>query len=155
MGFIPSAGANGPTTYKPDKMSRSLDGVYVDGISVTLGVPCKTSMDFAVGYSDDGDAPPANCPCAKIPEPDPPTFVHNHYTTVSLLSLEILSQTVCTEGPLWGYLPENSCCYQSSMPWFYCQLLKAENGNIEVRMCRVQHFNDEDLTVEQIELYVQ
>jgi len=34
------------------------------------------------------------------------------------------------------------------MPWFYHKLPKGEIGNVEVRMCRDQNFNDEDLTVD-------
>jgi len=56
----------------------------------------------------------------------------------------------------WSWL--SSCCYQPSMPWFYRQIPKSEMSremmNIEVRICRDQHFNDEDLIVEQIEIYV-
>ena len=159
-GFYPSARAHGRFTgnYQPETMSRSLDRVYVDGISVTLGSPRKHLWTYAIGLSDDGDFPAFNCPCAKYPGPEPPSFVHNDYYCESGSTGTVLNGArVYTEDPLWdgaGCLPENSCCYQPSMPWFYRQLPKPEYGSIEVRMCRDQHFNDEDLMVEQMELYI-
>ncbi|XP_065913690.1 uncharacterized protein [Dysidea avara] len=159
-GFYPSARAHGrfTGTYQPDTASRSLDGVYVDGISVTLGSPRKHLWTYAVGLSDAFNYTPYNCPCAKYPGPDPPSFVHDHYYCESGNNGSSNPNKLYTEDPLWdgaGCPPENSCCYQPSMPWFYRQLPKAENGNIEVRMCRDQHVHVEDVTVEQIELYVQ
>ena len=158
-GFYPSARANGKflTDYTPETMSRALDGVYVDGISVTLGSPRKHLWTYAIGLSDDADIPPHTCPCAKTPGPNPPTFVHDHYYCESGNTGAFDANKLYTEDPLWdgaGCLPETSCCYQPSMPWFYRQLPKPEYGSIEVRICRDQNFNDEDLTVEQMELYV-
>ena len=40
------------------------------------------------------------------------------------------------------------------MPWFYRQLTKPENSDIEMRICRDQEFHDEGIAVEQIQLYV-
>ena len=158
-GFYPSARANGKftTDYKPETMSRSLDGVYVDGISVTLGSPRKHVWTYAIGLTDDGDFPAHTCPCAKFPGPDPPSFVHDHYYCESGTTGVFDSSKLYTEDPLWdgaGCLLQNSCCYQPSMPWFYRNLPKAENGDIEVRICSDQNFIDEGVTVEQIELYV-
>ena len=139
--FYPSARAHGkyPNFYTPDTMSRSLDGVYVNGISITLGYPRKHVWTYAIGLSDDYDYPAYNCPCAKTPGPDPPSFVHDHYYCESGNTGTYDVNELYTEDPLWdgaGCLPENSCCYQPSMLWFYRQFPKAETGNIEVRICR-------------------
>ena len=56
-----------------------LDEIYVDGISITSGNSRKHVWTYAVGLSDDYNYPQYNCPCAKYPGPDPPTFVGNHY----------------------------------------------------------------------------
>ena len=82
--FYPSAHSHGkyPDTYTPIKESRSLDGVYVDGIFITSGNLCKHVWTYAIGLSDDHDYKeyhPFNCPCAKYPGADPPTYVGNHY----------------------------------------------------------------------------
>ncbi|XP_065885481.1 uncharacterized protein [Dysidea avara] len=158
-GFYPSARAHGRFTgnYLPDIMSKSLDGVYVDGISVTIGSPRKHVWTYAVGLSDDYNYLGFNCPCAKYPGPDPPVFVHDHYYCESGNNGEYEIDKLYTEDPLWdgaGCLYENSCCYQPGMPWFYRQFPKPENGYIEVRICRDQGYYDEDVTLEQLELYV-
>ena len=53
--------------------------VYVDGISITSGNPRKHVWTYAVGLSDDYNYLQFNCPCAKTPGQDPPTFVGNYY----------------------------------------------------------------------------
>ena len=52
---------------------QSIDGVYVDGISITLGSPRKHVWTYAAGLSDDYDYK------ATIPGPSPPAFVGNDY----------------------------------------------------------------------------
>ena len=158
--FYPSARAHGriPTDYVPDTMSRSLDGVYVDGISISLGSPRKHIWTYAVGLSDDSNNNPThNCPCAIFQGPNPPTFVHDHYYCESGNTGPHDGSTLHAGDPLWdgaGCLPENSCCYQPGMPWFFRQFPKAEDEKIEVRICRDQGFHNEDVTVEQLALYV-
>ena len=61
--------------YTPDTASRSLDGVYVDGISITSGNPRKHVWTYAATASNNGNHPQYNCPCAKHPGPDPPTLL--------------------------------------------------------------------------------
>ena len=76
-GFYPSAYAHGKVNYyRPitSLTSRSLDGVYVDGISITYGNPRKHVWTYAVGSSDDYNYTQTNCPCAKYPGPDPPIY---------------------------------------------------------------------------------
>ena len=58
---------------------QSIDGIYVDGISITLGSPRKHVWTYAAGLSDNYDYPKWNCPCATHPGPSPPAFVGNDY----------------------------------------------------------------------------
>ena len=46
--FYPSARAHGkyPNSYTPDTMSRSLDVVYVNGISITITSACCSILLF-------------------------------------------------------------------------------------------------------------
>lgn len=157
--FYPAARANGRFNryYTPITASRSLDGVYVDGISVTLGNPRKHLWTYAVGLSDDHGYLAYNCPCAKTPGPNPPLFVLDHYYCESGNTGKFDFITLHTDDPLWdgaGCLSGNSCCNQPDMPWFYRKLSQAENENIEIRMCQDEHYDNEGVTVEQIELYV-
>ena len=159
--FFPSAKKHGkyPHDFTPATHSRSLDGVYVDGISITLGRPRKHVWTYAVGNSDDATSPhAANCPCAKHSGPDPPTYVANHYYCESGTNGPSNTVQFYKDDPLWdgaGCPPENSCCYNAGMPWFYRQLPIPENSDLEIRICQDQEFNDEGIAIEQIQLYVQ
>ena len=147
--FYPSAYAYGRGKgYIPVTSSRSLDGVYVDGISVTSGNPRKHVWTYAARSSDVQSDQEYNCPCAKYPGPAPPVFVGSHY--------------YCESGPtgtlLWdgvGCGPENNCCYDAGMPWFFRQFPTTTTGDIEVRICHDQTFADEGVAVEELKLYVQ
>ena len=81
-------------------------------------------------------------------------------TTVSLVILEGLMLVNCALGTYCGtelvaFLKTAVATMQPGLPWFYRKLPQAaKNGDIEARICRDQHFNDEDLPVEQLELYV-
>ena len=158
--FFPFAYAYGKVSwYKPDTTSRSLDGVYVDGISITSGNPRKHVWTYAVGLSDDYRGfQQHNCPCAQYPGPEFPTYVGNHYYCESGNTGIFYKPKFYTEDPLWdgaGCLPENSCCYNAGMPWFFRQFPTTTTGYIEVRICRDQLFVDEGVAVEHLQLYIQ
>ena len=160
-GFFPHAYAHGKVNYyTPVTSSRSLDGVYVDGISITTGSPRKHVWTYAVGLSDDYNYPQLNCPCAKTPGPDPPSYVGTHYYcesgntgTYSGEFAMLYSNDLLWDGT--GCLTENSCCYDAGMPWFLRQFPTTTTGDIEVRICYDELFVNEAVAVEQIELYVQ
>ena len=125
--FYPFAYLYGKVSwYKPSASSHSLDGVYVDGISITSGDPHKHAWTYAVGLSDDYNYPQLNCPYAKIPRQDPPTYVSNHYYCESDNTgiFDTKHAILHTNDPLWdgaGCLSENSCCYDAGLPWFFRQ----------------------------------
>ena len=160
--FYPSAYEHGKGNnhYNPVTSSRSLDGVYVDGISITTGSPRKHVWTYAVGLSDNGNYPQLNCPCAKYPSSHPPTFVGSHYYCESGNTGTNVRKaaTLFSSDPLWdgaGCGPENSCCYDAGMPWFFRQFPVTVTGDIEVRICYDEAFSNEAVVVEQIQLYVQ
>ena len=154
-GFYPSAYAYGKINrYIPVTSSRSLDGVYVDGISITSGNPRKHVWTYAVGRRD--HYTPANCPCAKHPGPNPPTYVGNHYYCESGSKEKV--NKLYINDTLWdgdGCPPEDSCCYVAGMPWFFRQFPITTTGDIEVRICYDENFSNEAVVVEHIQLYVQ
>ena len=157
--FYPSAYAHGKgNNYRPKTSSRSLDGVYVDGISITYGNPRKHVWTYAVGASDDYNYTQTNCPCAKYPGPDPPTYVGTHYYCESGNTGGTEHHELYSNDTLWdgaGCGPENSCCYDAGMPWFFRQFPTTTTGDIEVRICNDEGFSNEAVAVEQIQLYVQ
>ena len=159
-GFFPYAYAHGEVNYyRPGVSSRSLDGVYVDGVSITSGNPRKHVWTYVVGTSDDYNTyQQLNCPCAKYPGPDPPTYVGNHYYCESGNTGVHHTNVLYDEDPLWdgaGCGPENSCCYDAGMPWFFRQFPASTTGDIEVRICYDEGFNNEAVAVEQVQLYIQ
>ena len=136
----------------------SLGGVYVDGISITSGNPRKHVWTYAVGLTDDENYAEYTCPCAKYPGPSPPTFVGSHYYCESGTSGPTDHARQYFDDPLWdgaGCLPDNNCCSDAGMPWFFRQFPSAITGDLEVRICRDQIFYDEGVLVEQVQLYVQ
>ena len=58
-GFFPYVHAHGKIKngYATVTTSRSLDGVYVDGMSITTGSPRKHVWTYAVGLNDDHNYP--------------------------------------------------------------------------------------------------
>ena len=137
----------------------SIDSVYVDGISITIGNPRKHVWTYAAGLSDDHKHSQAdNCPCAKYPGRAPPAFVGNHYYCESGNTGPYNLATFHTDDPLWdgsGCLSGNNCCTNTDQPWFFRQMVMRRHDDIEARMCSDQGFPDESAVVVKIQLYVQ
>ena len=130
--------------------SVTLDGQYVDGVSITHGrSPRKHIWTFAAAYSDtpDGDS----CPCTRTGTAFSgviPPFINNEY----------FCELGSTTEPLWdgGDCPSTStCCTFNNPPWFCKQLSQNTTDDIEVRVCANENSANEDLQIEVIELYVQ
>ena len=137
----------------------SIDSIYVDGISITIGNPRKHVWTYAAGLSDDYKHSQAdNCPCAKYPGRAPPAFVGNHYYCESGNTGPYNLATFHTDDPLWdgsGCLSSNNCCTNTDQPWFFRQMVMRRHDDIEARTCSDQGFPDESAVVEKIQLYVQ
>ena len=136
---------------------QSIDGVYVDGISITLGSPRKHVWTYVVGLSDDYNYPKWNCPCATIPGPSPPAFVGNDYYCESgdVGTYDLVSYYL--SDPLWdgsGCGKSNGCCAQIGMPWFYRKLHTTVHEDFEICICKDESRNNEDISVEKLEILV-
>ena len=117
---------------------QSIDGAYVDGISITLESLRKHVWTYAAGLSDDYDYKAHNCPRATIPGPSPPAFVGNDYycehESGDVGTHDLVSYYL--SDPLWdgsGCGNGNGCCAQIGMPWFYRKLKLMINGNFELQ----------------------
>ena len=135
---------------------QSIDGIYVDGISISLGSPRKHVWTYAAGLSDDYDYKAYNCPCATIPGPSPPAFVGNDYYCESGDVGTLNINDYYLSDPLWdgsGCGSGNGCCAQIGMPWFYRKLQITIAEDFEVRICKDENTN-EDIAVEKLELFV-
>ena len=151
----PDCFANINNRGEPD--TDKVDGIYVDGVSVTYGNPRSHIWTFAMGLHErSGGADSNNCPCdGGI---GPPAFVGNNYfceTGDDTPSVEV--HRFFGDDPLWDGQNCNNitCCAFNSPPWFKVQLPSSTMDNIEVRICGDQSTGDEDSPISYLEIYVQ
>ena len=151
------SGTDGFANFK--NPTRSINSPYVDGVSITYGIPRKHIWTYAMGHSDKGNylpQLPSNCPCSEFPGQLPPSFVHDDYYCES--GSMFSSGSYKTDDPVWdgeGCSSENSCCSDPNLPWFYRQIPLTASEDIEARICRDEASSNEDVLVREIQLYVQ
>ena len=155
-----------PSAFWPFLTNRpggtSIDGYYLDGISITHGSPRQHIWSFAATPSETYTTSiPDLCSCSNtgITPPNPPTFVGNDYFCETGDA-----GTCCRDGyffandPLFdgqGCGSTSTCCSFNSPPWFSKQLLTATTDNIEVRVCSDESTNNDDVPFQVLELYIQ
>jgi len=138
--------------------SRSIDGPYLDGVSITVGSPRKHVWSYGVGVSQLHNAVPYNCPCAKFPGANPPAYVRDHYYCESGSRSHGVHATLYGSDPLWdghGCPAGDDCCSTLGAPWFYRQFTEPEKGAVEVRICQDEPYANEATLLEQVQLYIQ
>ena len=142
----------------------TVDSNYVDGISLTHGSsPREHIWTFVAALLESISSQSRHrylCPCSNINNPGPtapPSFVGQDY----------FCDTGCEDSPryvfygddpLWdgaGCGASSTCCSFNSPPWFLKELSHQTSDDIEIRLCADQDRNDEDITFEILELYVQ
>ena len=137
---------------------NSPDTQYVDGISITLGSsPRKHVWTYAAGISDHVSYTSHNCPCTTFPGPRAPAFVGNDYYCESGNSAALDFKPYYLSDPLWdgkGCDVGSGCCTEIGKPWFYRKLPVPTKGDFEVRICKDENHANEDIGIEQLELYV-
>jgi len=139
--------------------SQTIDGPYVDGVSLTHGSPGTRQhiWTFVAGNTERTGG--ASCPCAGGPAA--PSFVGNDYFCESGNTLGAAVAVFYASDPLWdgeGCVTP-PCCELTSppgvtAPWFCKQLPQATTDDIEVRICADEPTTAEDTQVELIELYI-
>ena len=120
----------------------SINGPYIDGISLTYGSPRRHIWSFMAGLT--------KCDCTNNNNYNghPATFVGQDY---------FCDNADSTMDPLWdkGVCgPETQCCTPNLPPWFYKRLGENTDNNVEMRLCRDEPVTNEDVMLEQIDLYV-
>ena len=152
--------------YPPELVgTRTIDQVYLDGISLTYSNnPRKHIWSFAAAtdeYVVSTTLPSNNCPCINILRAagatPPPDFVGNDYFCDTGSTEPFKFGKLYSDNPLWdgaGCGPANTCCSLNNPPWFFKQLQSSTSEDIEMRVCCNQDRSDEDLQIEQIEIYV-
>ena len=154
-----------PSAFWPFLTSRSgatsIDGFYLDGISITHGLPRQHIWSFAASPSETYSGRNDLCPCSSslVTASNPPSFVGNDYFC------ETGDPSNCcrhgyffADDPLFdghGCGSTSSCCSFNSPPWFSKQLLNATTDNIEVRVCSDEASSNDDVPFQILELYIQ
>ncbi len=147
---------------------QTIDGAYIDGISLTYGNPRQHIWSFAAaleersGLRAAGDANyGAQCECTDSTDVamlDVPSYVGNDYFyETGIPSGQIFSRTFYANDPLWdgqGCGPTSTCCTFNNPPWFCKQLPQSTNADLEIRLCSRNPADFENTPVELVEIYV-
>ena len=135
----------------------TIDGPYVDGVSLTHGSPRQHIWTFVDGYSEFGDINDA-CPCDTTVNIAIPPFVGEDYFCESGWNSDSEpSRVFYSDDPLWdgdGCTASSTCCSFNNPPYFTKQLPSPTTDDIEARICDGSHWSN-DIPIEFIELYVQ
>ena len=135
----------------------TIDGYYVDGLSITHGNPRHHIWTFANGLFDANAVHDYNCPCAGGSLASPP-FVGTNYYCESGVNDNIRNDSAYYfNDPLWdgsGCITSN-CCDNLTQPWFYQELSGTTTDDIEARICRETGFTIGSTLIDQFELYIQ
>ena len=137
---------------------NNIDIHYADGVSLTHSNPRKHIWTLISGTTDRGFHL-SNCPCGSPGYPAP-SFVGSDYYCESGYqgSINPTIGEFYSLDPLWDGKDcgreETACCQRPLIPWFYKSIGYYTTDYIEMRICCNEGTNDEDVAVEQYELYV-
>ena len=149
-----------PDAFDPYYADRSLtiDDAYVDGISLTHGISPRSHIWTFVNAVDEIRSDRYSCPCSKTDTPYigvVPAFIESDYFCDTGSRYEWSSQWYTTD-PLWdgaGCGGTSTCC--DSPPWFCKDLPECTTDDIEMRVCRNENYDNENIGIEMISIYIQ
>ena len=138
--------------------SNNINGVYIDGVSITRGSPRQHVWSYIAGFKSDFNSL-STCPCNTGATNTVPSFVGEHYYCESGINGTPSHGPIYTADPLWdgNNCPsvEAPCCTGTGLPWFF-----RDYGNaiitdyIELRVCGDEGWSNEDTPVQLYEIYV-
>jgi hypothetical protein len=141
--------------------SQTIDGPYVDGVSLTYGSPRQHIWTFANALDEtDPYNDESRCSCTDPSRPiTTPSFVGNDYFCETGVppGQQFNNEIFYADDPLWdgqGCGPTSTCCTFNNPPWFCKQLPQSTNADLEVRLCSASTANVENTPIELIEIYV-
>ena len=133
----------------------NIDGVYVDGVSITHSSnPRKHVWTLGAGLNAYANSA-SSCPGTGYGHPQP-AFVANNYFCTSGNSAASGWESRLYDTPLWSTITGNCghCNSRYEVPYFCTQLPESTSDDLEVRVCANQGLGDEDIQVEAIELFI-
>ena len=144
--------------------SHSIDGDYVDGVSLTHGYNPRHHIWTFASAADESDHHPSSvsfCPCTnnQTTTVQVPTFIDNNYFCDTGSEPFREHSRLYHEDPLWdgaGCGGSSTCCSFNNPPWFMRDLSPpCTTDDIELRVCRDEIRSNEDVVLKSVELYVQ
>ena len=156
-----------PIKEKKGVRGVSIDGAYVDGISLTHGRSPRTHIwTFASALNDKTSGFTfAQCPCMRdftkeSREPRVPIFVGTHLSCNTANPGENIpsGHVGFLKYALWdgkGCSLRNDCCNKEGLPWFTRVLGSETCDDVEMRVCSDEGTENENVLLEQVEFYVQ
>ena len=136
--------------------SRTIDEDYVSGLSITYSIsPRQDIWTFASGRGERKNDR-FNCPCSVHGGYSSSSFVGNNYYCESASWYPPGYNTYFFNDTLWdGAGCIDNCCDDTTQPWFYRQLNRIIEYNIEARICAAGAFGHRSTLIDQLELYIQ
>ena len=137
---------------------NNINGVYIDGVSITRGSPRQHVWSYVAGYRSDRTSG-STCPCNTGATKAVQSFVGEHYYCESGRNGSRSTNSIYTADPLWdgNNCPSNEapCCTGTGLPWFFRDYGNATiTDYIELRVCGNQGYGNEDTPVQLYEIYV-
>lgn len=145
--------ALGYETGTPDGFfsGQGIDGIYMDGLSITIGTPRQHVWSFVGGHGPEFGAQNIRCPCDNTNGNSAPlpAFVGQNYFCEGDYNGRLWDQMDCNPTYAMG------CCIFNNPPFFNVTLPAPSSDSIEARICADQGRGDEAVNIESLQLYVQ
>ena len=140
---------------------NTIDGTYVDGVSITYGSNSRKHIwTYASGHSTGLDAISVgnSCPCNTGANGQVPSFVGGDYYCETGRNEQGYSTQLYLNDTLWDGQQcvgvEAPCCTHPNMPWFTKTLSETTTEDIELRLCGDETTTSENVPLQVIELFV-
>ena len=135
-----------------DFINNKINSAYVDGVSLTHGNPRQHIWTFAAAGRRSGICDP----CHDKPRPD--SVGNDFFCDTGNPASSSRNNNFYSANPLWdgvGCTADNKCCPTDNPPYFLKTLPQPTTDDIEMRVCRNEGRDNEDIAIETVEIYVQ
>ena len=140
---------------------QTIDGPYVDGVSLTYESPRQHIWTFANALDEYPHFYNHKCPCTNVTEQRTiiiPSYIGSDYFCETGVppGQSRVNSVFYPDDPLWdgqGCGPTSTCCTFNNPPWFCKQLPQSTNADLEVRLCSANSPSLENTPIELIEIY--
>ena len=134
-------------------INDNINSAYVDGVSLTHGNTRQHIWTFAAAGRMD-----RTCDDCRD-EPRPASVGSDFFCdSGNPRSSTDISNTFHSDNPLWDgdeCAADNECCPTDNPPYFLKTLSQPTTDDIEMRVCRNERRDNEDIAIETVEIYVQ